>query len=441
MTSVMPVKKASALTPPPNVKPQKCELTPQQEKLWSDTRVALLWHQPAFSHIFYSMLDNAGSKHVAMFTRDIPIAATDGSNLLLNPDTFFKYNLNERIFIVTHEIMHCIWNHCGLMHNFIRRGKVSYPDGTSLPYDQDTMNIATDLVINDCLIESGIGMFNKDLLHDTSLATANDSAVDAYKKVFKQKKGKGGGGGNLKGKGFDEHLPPGTSQGNDPGEAAAGRNDVEWATQVAAAANAAKLQGKLPAGLERLLGEILEPKVDWKDKIASLFARKVGSGSYDWRRPDRRLIVRDIYAPGRSGHGAGTVVIGIDCSGSITQNELDMFFAEMAGILEDVKPKRLVVMWCDAAVGRVDEIEEAADLMSLRKNPIPGGGGTDFRPVFREIEKMGLENVDAVVYMTDGYGTFLSKPPEYVTIWGNISPPGAVKYPHGDVVDIPRQAP
>ena len=64
---------------------------------------------------------------MAMFTRDIPIAATDGSNLLLNLDTFFKYNLNERIFIVTHEIMHCIWNHCGLMHNFIRRGKVSYP--------------------------------------------------------------------------------------------------------------------------------------------------------------------------------------------------------------------------------------------------------------------------------------------------------------------------
>ena len=69
MTSVMPTKKASALTPPTNVvpfptkdKPQKCELTPQQEKLWSDTRVALLWHQPAFSHIFYSMLDNAGSK-------------------------------------------------------------------------------------------------------------------------------------------------------------------------------------------------------------------------------------------------------------------------------------------------------------------------------------------------------------------------------------------
>ena len=424
---------------------EKCELTPIQADKWAKTRVALVWHCPAFAHIFFSMLDNNNSKHVAMFTRDVPIAATDGSNLMLNPDTFFEYNLNERIFICCHEIMHCIWNHLILMHGFIRRGKVSYPDGTSLPYDQMLMNVATDLVINDCLIESKVGAFNKDWLHDTSIATAMDSALDAYKKVYKKKYGKKGGGGDgdgppCKGKGFDEHLPPGTSTGKDAQEAAAGRNEVEWATQITAAANAAKLQGKLPAGLERLLGEILEPKVDWKDKIIALFARKVGSGSYDWRRPDRRLIVRDIYAPGRSGFGAGTVVIAIDTSGSIGERELNMFFAEMAGILEDVKPKRLVVMWCDAKVHRVDEVEEAADLVELKKKGAPGGGGTSFTPVFDEMQKLGLDNVDALVYLTDGYGTFPKKPPEYVTIWGNISAPNSVKYPFGDVVDIPQQA-
>jgi predicted metal-dependent peptidase len=383
------------------------------------------------------MLDNAHSKHVAMFTRDVPIAATDGSNLLLNPDRFFLYNLNERIFICTHEIMHCIWNHIVLMHSFHRRGKVSYPDGTTLPYDQETMNRAADFVINDCLIESKIGLFNKDWLHDPKLATGHDSVIDAYKKVYKAyPPGKKFIGGT----GFDEHLPPGTSQGKDANEAASGRNEVEWATQIAAAANAAKAQGKLPAGLERLLGEVLEPKVDWKEKIVSLFARKVGSGSSDWRRADRRLIVRDIYAPGRSGFGAGTVVIGIDTSGSIGEKELNMFFAEMAGILEDVRPRRLVVMWCDAKVQRVDEIEEATDLTSLRKKGAPGGGGTMFEPVFDEIKKMGLEDVDALVYLTDGYGSFPKVAPNYPVIWGSISGPGAVNYPWGDVVDIPKQA-
>jgi predicted metal-dependent peptidase len=407
--------------------PEHCALTASQEKLWSDTRVALMWHCPAFTHILYSMMDQAGSKHVAMFT---------GTNLLLNPDTFFKYNLNERIFIVAHEIMHCIWNHAGLMHSFMKRGKVSYPDGSELPYDQQTMNIATDLVINDCLIESKVGAFNKDWLHNKDYAVSTDSALDAYKKVFKQQQGKGKGPG---GNGFDEHLAPGTSQGKDPSTAAQGRNEVEWQTQVAAGMNAARAQGKLPAGLDRLFGEILNPQVDWKEKIAALFARKVGSGSYDWRRADRRLIVRDIYAPGRSGFGAGTVVVGVDTSGSIGAKELDMFFAEMAGILEDVRPKRLVIMWCDADIGRVDEAEEPQDLNVIRGKGAPGGGGTDFRPVFDEIAKMGLEP-DALVYLTDGYGAFPSVAPSFTVIWGNISAPGSVKYPFGDVVDVPVQA-
>jgi predicted metal-dependent peptidase len=408
-----------------------CALTPAQEKKWSDTRVSLLWHCPAFSHIFYTMMDNAGSKHVALFTKDIPIAATDGVNLLLNPDTFFEYNLSERIFACAHEIMHCVWDHCGLMHRFISRGKVTYPDGTELPYDQKTMNIATDLIINDMLIEAKVGSFNKDWLHDKSLATSMDSAIDAYKKVYKANPPKG--------KGFDVHLAPGTSQGKDPGSAAAARNDAQWKSNVAAAVNAARAMGKLPAAMDRVLGEILDPKVDWKEHIAALFARKIGSGSYNWRRADRVLIVRDIYAPGRSGFGAGTVVVAADTSGSIGAKELDMFFAEISGILEEIRPKRLVIMWCDAVVNRVDEAEEAQDLNTIRAKGAVGGGGTSFVPVFEEINKMGLEP-DALVYLTDGYGTFPKLQPSYPVIWGSITPKGGVAYPFGDVVEVPKQA-
>jgi predicted metal-dependent peptidase len=428
--------------------PKQCALTPQQEKMWGDTRFALVWSQPAFGHIFFSMLDNAGSKHVAFFTREVPIAATDGFNLLLNPDTFFTYNMNERIFICSHEIMHCIWNHMVLFYGFQRRGKINYPDGTSLPYDPMIMNFAADYVINDCLIKSKVGLFNKDWLHDPSLAVAEDSVIDAYRKVYKHKKGKGGGGGkgNKPGQGegqdgkgsFDQHLPPGTSQGKEPTSAAAERNDVEWQTQIVEAINSAKAQGKLPAGLERMLGEVLEPKVDWTDKVTSWVSRKIGSGSYDWRKPDRRYIEHDIYVPSRSGHGAGVVVIGSDTSGSINDLEHAMFFGEMAGIFADIMPRRLVVMWCDAKVHRVDDLEEPGDLADLRAKKVPGGGGTDFRPVFDEIREMGLEP-DALIYLTDGYGTFPSEEPPYPVLWGDITGNKEVNYPFGEVVNIPRQ--
>jgi len=424
------------------------KLSPQQEKLWSDTRAALIWHCPAFSHIFYTLLQNTGTRDQAIFTDDdrFPIAATDGNNLVFNvgPKGFFRFNLNQRVFIVSHEIMHCILNHCGISFMLKMSGKVTYQDGHVLPYDGDQMNAAEDYVINAILSESKVGEFPKDTdgkqlgLLDPNIATSASNSLDTYRKIFKKSGGKGGGkGGNGDGAGgFDVHLAPGTTTGKDPVTANSERNKAEWDTQVASAISVAKAMGKLPAELSRSLSAILEPKVDWREKIRSLFARKVGSGTFDWRRPDRRLITRDIYAPGRSGFGAGTVVVGIDTSGSIGPRELDMFMAEMAGILEDVRPKRLVIMWCDAKVHRVDEAEEASDLNAIRAKGAPGGGGTSFVPVFDRITKDGLQP-EALVYLTDGLGSFPHVAPQYPVIWGNIYPNS--KYPFGDVVDIPKQ--
>lgn len=411
------------------------KLTPGQEKMWSDTRSALLWHAPAFSHIFYTLLQNTNNKEQAVFTDSVPIAATDGSNLILNPEGFFKMNLMERVFVCSHEIMHCILNHCILGKQFQMRGKVPYNDGKTLDYDQKQMNVAMDYVINAILVESKLGAMpkmsdGKQLgIYDPAVATSKDDFLSIYRKVYKQPPPTQ--------QGFDEHLDPGTSTGKDPQTASAERNPAQWDTEIAAGMAAAKAMGKLPAELQRALTDVLEPKVDWREKIQALFARKIGSGSFDWRRPDRRLITRDIYAPGRSGFGAGTVVVGIDTSGSIGAKELDMFMAEMSGILEDVRPKRLVIMWCDAAIGRVDECEDATDLMSIRAKGAPGGGGTSFIPVFEEITKMGLQP-EALVYLTDGMGAFPNKEPAYPVIWGSIYP--ASKYPFGDVVDIPVQA-
>jgi predicted metal-dependent peptidase len=398
-------------------------LSSEDKRKWIETRSALLWTAPAFTHLLFSMLNPSKGELAAIFTEDIPIAATDGSNLILNPKTFFKYSLGKRIFIVCHEIFHCMWNHCVLSRPFRENKKVKFLDGTSLPYDAHQMNIAMDLVINDALIVSKIGDFPEEGCHDTNIATYKDSFLDAYKKVYKKKPdGKGG---------FDVLLEPGSCDGKDPGQASQDRSEAAWGTAVAAAMAAAKAQGKLPAALERLFTEVLEPVAPWQDLIRAFFARKVGAGSYDWRKPDRRLISRDIYSPQRSGGGCGDVVVGIDTSGSIGQTQLDVFFAEMRGILEDVRPVRLHVVWCDAKVHKVDELDQSSDLGGLK--PV-GGGGTDFRPVFDWIDEAGVVP-DALVYLTDGEGRFPSDAPAYPVVWGSIQP--ISKYPFGDVVDIP----
>jgi predicted metal-dependent peptidase len=422
------------------MKPKMIPLAPQYEKPWADTRVALLWHCPAFSHILYSLLDNhPGNKHIAYFTDEVPIAATDGKTIFINPETFFKYSLNERVFAVAHEICHCIMNHCVMGYQFAKRGKVPYPDGKELDYNHDVMNIALDLVINDLLIESKVGQFNKDWLHDQALGTSKDSAIDVYRKLFEEAKKNGGGKTKgMGGKRFDEHMQPGTSEGKDPATATAERNNAQgqWATEVAAGMNAARVQGKLPAALDRALTEVLEPKVNWKEHIESLFARKVGNGCYNWRTVDRRLIVRDIVAPGRMGFGADTVVVGVNTSGSIGPKEVNMFLAEVGGIIEDVRPRRVLVAWCDAKLHRVDEMDEPGDIATARYKGAPGGGGTAFEPVFEYAANCGGQ-IDALVYLTDGFGSFPSEAPSYPVIWGSITPKGSVNYPFGDVVEIP----
>jgi len=418
-------------------KPETIQPTPEQIKAWSDTRAALIWAAPAFSHIFYTMMNKSNNEHVAVFSKDVPVAATDGKNIIINPDTFFPLSLPERIFVVAHEISHGIFAHMEIMHKCRVSGKVSYPDGKELPFDAGTMNHAMDYVINDMLIESKIGKYNPNWLHDPTIATHMDSVLTAYRRIYQDQKrgGDGGGGGKGNQKSFDKHLAPGTTTKEDPSQAANSRNDIEWKSAIASAMAAAKVQGKLPAALERVFGEILEPTVDWKDKIAGFFARKPGGGTYDWRKPDRRFITRNIVAPARTGFGAGPVVAGVDTSGSVTPKVLDMFFAELYGILEDVRPSHLYVMWCDAKVHRVDELNDVSDLLDLRMKKAPGGGGTAFEPVFNKIYEMGIEP-DALVYLTDGYGSFPKQAPTYSVLWGNISE--GVRYPFGEVVDLPR---
>ena len=412
---------------------QTVEITAEQARKWADTRSALMWHCPAFTHIFYTMMAKDGNEHRAIFSEEVPVAATDGKHIIINPKTFFEYDLMERVFVVAHEISHGIFAHCELMHKLKMQGKVAYSDGKVLDYDADTLNRAIDYVINDMLIESKVGKYNTNWLHDKTIGTHEDDVLTVYRRIFNQSQGGGGKSGQSS---FDQHLSPGTSEGKDPNQAAADRNDMQWKTAIAGAVAAGRAMGKMPAALDRALTDELEPTVDWRDKIQTFFARKPGGGSYNWQKPDRRLIVRDIVAPSRSGFGSGPIVCAIDTSGSIDQKVLDLFFGELSGILEDVRPTKLYIMFCAAAVHRTDELDSGSDLLDVRQAGAPGGGGTSFVPVFEEIEALDLQP-DALIYLTDGYGRFPDTAPTYSVLWGDISG-GKVKYPFGEVVELPE---
>ena len=434
------------------------KLTPQQQRKWDETRTAMLWAVPALSDVWYNlMVDDAGE--TAHFTDKVDVAGTNGKTLFLNPASYFeKYNLDERIFINGQEILHNIFDHPGLFAALARAGTITYPDGTTLPYDDNTMQRSADMVLNAILVDSKIGSKPADACYDPSQVNGDMSVVNAYRVVYEDQQkhggskkpkqqpgqspeqGQGPGQPDPNGQGkpppgsFDNHLSPGEGDGKDEATAAGERNEAAWKTGVDAAMQSARLQGKLPAGLERLLGKVIDPDMPWDDKLRSAISRRLGNSSSSWSELDHNLIHRGIGAPGRLAFGAGTVFVVWDTSGSMTQSDMDIVASKTSGIIDDVRPKRLVVMQCDAAIKEVFECDDTDDLM---RRKLKGGGGTDFRPPFNHIEKEG-EPVDMLIYFTDMQGSFPDKPPSYPVIWCSLIK--GLKAPWGDYIDVPIKA-
>ncbi len=422
-----------------------CELTHDQKSKWGDTMSLQAWTAPGFRHIAYKLLSNNDGKYVALMSKDVPVAATDGKNLIINPDTFFNYSLKERVFIFSHEVVHNVFDDVGLLHRMKGSTNVECTDGTTFPYSPEIMQKAMDYRINALLVESKIGTMPKDALYDPEIAKAKEGVFDIYGRVYKQDKDNGGKGpqgpgqGNGQGKnGFDPQglLPPGNSTGQSPSAAAGQRNSQQWAVEVAAAQTleSMRCRGHLPGSLAHMFADILDPKIPWTDHIQAILNRCTGSGAYNWRKPDRRFITRDLYMPSKSGFSSGWLVVWGDTSGSIGENDLNKYLGELSGVLGDLKPERLTVIWCDARIHHVDEVTDTEDLRHIKARGVGGRGGTSVEPVFDWIAEQRGETPDAFIGFTDGEVLFPDKPP-YPVVWASIHD-DKNQYPYGDVVCI-----
>lgn len=412
-------------------------LTPRQEQTWENTMSMMMYTCPGYRHLFMKLLAekaNAGqTKYAAIFRKDISNACTDGKNIMINPDWFFAMTIPEQVFVLYHEIQHNVYNDVWFLRNCALSGKVPMNDGTTLPFDEATMQKSMDFRINALGIDAHIGEPPKEGNFDKG-TNSHDGLVDVYKKHYKKKPDSGQGnapGGNPGG--FDVVLPPGKSTGQSPSQVQP-RNDQQWAVELAAAKqleqNSIKNQGHLPADMLRMFDELLSPEVPWTEHIKSEFERKTGSGTKTWKRPDRRFIGRDMYLPSKSGFSCGHIVIYGDTSGSISNDDITRYISEFGAIIEDVKPKRLTVLWGDTRVAHIDELEDTSDLQNLKPK---GGGGSDSRPFFDWLNEQD-ETPEVFIGFTDGYISFPDHEPKCEVIWASTTKDR--EYPFGTVVHI-----
>lgn len=321
----------------------------------------------------------------------IPTAATNGKEVIFNPEFTDGLTDEELKFVVAHECLHPM-----LEHNY-RRGE----------RDPRVWNQAGDFVINKLLTDEGIGkMPDMGLLDDTIYNNGGGTTDGIYKYIYEQNKG-GDGNGGVGGIGD----PLDDCQDGEGSPAEMEQQAAEWKVRVAQAAQAAKMMGKMSEQLERLVNEVLQPKVDWRD-VLRRFVERCKDDTRTWARPNRRFLAQDMYLPSVSGEAMGEMVVAVDCSGSISDHDIAQFAAEITRIHEDNRPRAIHVIYFDSKVSHYDKYE-VDDTIDIKPH---GGGGTAFSPVFKFVSEHNIDPV-ACVFLTDLCCSDFGDTPDYPVLW------------------------
>ena len=254
-------------------------------------------------------------------------------------------------------------------------------------------------------------------LLNPQLYQAGNQTTDGIYNLLPDEPDEGGGGDGT------EAMDDCQDGGNTPAEKA--QQQAEWKVRVAQAAQAAKMMGKMSAGLERLVNEVLAPKVDWRDVLRK-FVEKCRTDERSWARPNRRFLSQGLYLPSISGESLGEIAIAVDCSGSIDDRILAQFAGEINAIKEDGNPTKIHVVYFDSEVSHYESYgrDDALDIKAH------GGGGTAFSPVFQYFAEHDIEPV-ACVFLTDLCCSDFGDMPSYPVLWVSTDEGEA---PFGEVV-------
>lgn len=335
---------------------------------------------------------------------DVPTAATDGRNTYYGRK--FVDGLDERELkgLILHENLHKAFRHTTVWkHLYKENGQLA--------------NMACDYVINLMIVDSDTD--GKEVkLPEGGCYDKQYRGMDAgevYRKLKQKqeqekKNGKGNGSGTPSEEeptGFDEHDWDAADEMSEADKQELAR-EIDQALRQGAI-----LAGKMKGGMPRELTDAMEAKVNWRevlrDFVNSICADKDNS---TWRRPNRRWVDQDIYMPSAVGEAVGSIVVGIDTSGSIGQAEIGQFLGELLSICNHVQPESIELVYWDTKVA-AHETYNRGDYEALMSSTKPaGGGGTDPRcvPAYITAKKLKPE---CVIMLTDGY----------VGSWGEWSHP------------------
>jgi predicted metal-dependent peptidase len=209
------------------------------------------------------------------------------------------------------------------------------------------------------------------------------------------------------------------------------------------AANKGTGGGGVSPALRKFIEDLVNPQVDWR-KILQKYVSESDDDPTMYKIPNRRYASRDIYLPGLKGkeEGFGTVVIAVDTSGSIGQDEYNTFLAESRSILKSFNPKEIYIIYCSDGMeppsGGIDRLASAAQPLDKSKQMSTGGNDGGFDPPIKWVEENLVrkgKDLACMIYFTDGGAEDPERPKWHrKMIWAMTT---SHKMPFGKHVNVP----
>ena len=330
-------------------------------------------------------------------------AATDGRNFYYNTRFIQLLKPKEIEFLFGHEVLHCVYDHFG------RRGE----------REPQIWNVANDFCVNADLKEHGVGEFI------TSVPCLYDRKYNGWssEKVYDDlmKNAKKINLSDLLDQMIDEHLDgegDGDGDGDDDGEEVDGsgkskgkgrpkiseeerraiRDEIKEAMLAAAAT--VDGAGNIPLGVQRLIKEMTEPKMNWRELLRMNLESTIKS-DYTWMRASRRGWHMDAVMPGMKPDEMIDIALAIDASGSMDENMLKDILSEVQGIMDSFPVYKIHVVSFDTQVYNPQKYD-SDNLDSIVDYDVQGGGGTSFECFYEYFKENDITPHRLVVF-TDGY--------------------------------------
>jgi|TARA_B110000858_G_scaffold3097_1_gene3574 predicted metal-dependent peptidase len=357
------------------------EYTNAGEKLQA-ARIKMLFQQPFFGNIACRLklveCDPNGWCNTA---------ATDGRNFYYNPEFVMSLDIEETVFLVGHELGHCMYEH------FLRVGD----------RHKQYWNMAGDYKINAMLVKEKIGRLITTVkpLYDPQFESDDWWTETIYDLLMKTKPA-------IK-ETLDIHLD---MAGEDAGSSSNGKGDVQPtiseddAKAISDELKNAMIQasqavgaGNVPSDIKRMIGQLTAPKMDWRQLIRVSLESNVRN-DFTFMTPNRKSQFSSCVIPGMVQDQEIDICIGLDMSGSIGQTDSVDFLSEVQGIMDQFGSYRIRV-WCfDTDVYAYDEFT-SDDGRSITEYQIRGGGGTDFVANWKYMKEHDIVP-DQFIMFTDG---------------------------------------